>query len=291
MIARKLEAYFREICLNCIVIKNRVSTYISYQFLLFSLNLEKLSVECTEAPSIMEDAVIPDRPFSLEKIPVQCTEKSMPYRMFSYLERRPLQCSEMSFSRENLTLSRSAQQAVPCTEIYPPSKGDFISFGGGSVYSNRFSAPCTEISLPRWGFLSSRVQSPYMDKRRQNSSPKFDDLPSLHKRPYWDNLPVQCTEIPSSKEASTSFSEQSLKFVNHPVECTEISSLKDAFSSLRTQRSNLDKLPIQCSEISSLKDDFLSLSRRTKYCGKFPVQCTEMSSPVDDILSTSILPS
>lgn len=249
----------------------------------------------------MEDAVIPNRPFSLQKIPVQCTEKSSstlgskPYRIFSYLERRPLQCSEMSFFRENLTLPHSAQQFEPCTEIFPPSKSDFISFGGGSVYSDKFPAQCTEISLPRWGFLPLRVQSLYLDKRRQNSSRKVDDLLSLCKRPsYLDNLPVQCTEIPSSKEASTSFSDRSLKLVNPPVECTEkneISSLKDAFSSLNTQPSHLDKLPIQCSEISSLKDDFLSLSGRTTYFDKFPVQCTEMRSPADDILSTNILPS
>ena len=215
----------------------------------------------------------------------------MPYRISSYLERRPLQCSEMSFSRENLTLPYTAQQSAPCTEIFPPGKGDFISFSGGSTYSDKFPAQCTEISFPRLGFLSFRDQSSYLDKRRQNSSPKFDDLLSLHKRPsYLDNLPVQCTEIPSSKEASTSFSDRSLKLVIPPVECTEISSLKDAFSSLRTRPSHLDKLPIQCSEIASLKDDFLSLSGRTTYCEKFPVQCTEMSSPAD-VLSMSILPS
>ena len=218
--------------------------------------------------------MIPNSPFSLKKLPVQCSEKSSstfeskPYRVFSYLEKRPLQFCEMSFSRENLTLPYSAQQSAPCTKIF------------------------SELFLARWGFLSLRDQSPYLDKRRQNSSPKFDDLLPLRKRPsYLGNLPVQCTEVPSSKEASTSFSDQSLKLVNPPVECTEISSLKEAFASLRTQRSHLDKLPIQCSEISSLTDDFLLLSGRTTYCDKFPVQCTEMSSPADDIPSTSILPS
>ena len=244
--------------------------------------------------------MIPNRPFSLKKIPVQCTEqssstfRSMPDRMFSSLERRPLQSNEMSFSREKLRLPYSAQQSAPRTEIFAPGKGDFISFSGGSAYSDKFPAhaQCTEISFPRWGFLSFRNQSSYLDKRRQNSSPKFDDFVSLCKRPsYLDNLPVQCTEIPSSKEASASFSDRSLKLVKPPVECTEISSLKDAFSSLRMQRSHLSKLPIQCSEISSRTDDFSSLNGRTMYCDKFPVQCTEMSSPADDILSTSILPS
>ena len=217
---------------------------------MFSLNLEKLSIECTEAPSITEDAVIPNSPFSFKKLPVQCTEKSSStfesklYRVFSYLEKRPLQFCEMSFSRENLTLLYSAQQSVPCTKIFLPSKGDFISFSRGSAYSETFSALSTELFLPRWG-LGHRDQSPYLDKRRKNPSPKFDDLLPLRKRPsYLDNLPVQCTEVPSSKEASTSFSDQSLRLVNPPVECTEISSLKEAFSSLRTQRSHLDKLPI-----------------------------------------------
>ena len=215
--------------------------------------------------------MIPNRPFSLKTIPVQCTEQSsstfgsMPYRIFSYLEWRPLQCSEMSFSREDLTLPYSAQQSAPCTEIFPLGKGNFLSFSEGSAYSDKFPAQCTQISFPRLGFLSFRNQSSYLDKCRQNSSPKFDDSRSLRKRPsYLDNLPVQCTEI---------------------------SSLKDAFSLLRTRPSHLDKLPIQCSEISSLKDDFLSLRGRTTYCDKFPVQCTEMSSPAYDILSTSILPS
>ena len=195
---------------------------------MFSLNLEKLSIECTEAPSITENAVIPNSPFSLKKLPVQCTEKS----------------SSTSFSRENLTLPYSAQQSAPCTKILLPSKGDFISFSRGSAYSETFSALSTELFLPRWG-LGHRDQSPYLDKRRKNPSPKFDDLLPLRKRPsYLDNLPVQCTEVPSSKEASTSFSDQSLRLVNPPVECTEISSLKEAFSSLRTQRSHLDKLPI-----------------------------------------------
>lgn len=245
--------YDYEICLNFSVIQSGLS-YSLTSSVLFCLNSEKLSVECTEAPSIIGDVVIPNRSFSLAKIPVQCTEKSsstfglMPYRIFPYLEWRPLQCSEMSFSREYLTLSYSAQRSVLCAEIFSPSKGYFISFSGGSVYSDKFPAQCTEMSLPRRVFPWLGGQSPYLNECKKNSSPKFDDLLSLRKRSsYSNNLLVQCTEIPSSKEASTSFSDRSSKLVNPPVECTEICSLKDNSSWLSSRPPQLDKLPIQCS--------------------------------------------
>ena len=272
--------------------QNRVSISLT-SFSLFSINSEKPTVGCTEAPSIMKDAVIPYRPCSLEKIPVQCIKavSSIPYRIIPYLEWRPPQRSEMSFSRETLALSYSAQQFIPFTEILPPSKGVIISFSGGYVYSHKFPAQRAEMSLPSCIFLSLRGQSLYLNECKKYSSPKFEDLLSLRKRPlYLGNLLVQCTEIPSSKRVSTSFSDRSSKMINPPwpVERTDISSLKDD-SWLSTRPSHLDKLPIQCSELSSPKDHLLSLSGRSTYCDKFPVQCPEIPSSTCDLLSTNTL--
>ena len=127
----------------------------------------RLQVQQQKRIEKMEDAVIPSRPFSLENFPVQRTETSsstfgsMPYRICSYVEwLRALFLTKF----ETVLFS-----AAPCKEIFPPSKGHFISFSGGSAYSDNFPAQCTEISLPRWGFLSLRDQSSYLDKRRQNS--------------------------------------------------------------------------------------------------------------------------